>query len=147
MKPDAVRLDAAIYPRFVEITTRFGDMDLNAHLNNVAYARYFEEARVTFNHGILIENGHRLPELREFRIMVASVSIDYLREGKYGPPVRIGIGVSRIGNSSFAIGAACFQEDSCLAVHDSVIAFKGPTGGIPDVIREKLMAQSLKLPR
>ena len=58
------RLDAAIYPYAIEITTRLGDMDVNHHLNNVAYARYFEEARVTFNSdGLLTDRGHRLPAL------------------------------------------------------------------------------------
>jgi len=148
MKPDPARLDAAIYPYAIEITTRFGDMDVNHHLNNVAYARYFEEARVTFNSdGLLTDRGHRLPALKHHRIMVASVAISYLREGHYGPPVRIGIGVSSIGNASFAMAAAAFQSGQCLATHEATIVVKGEDGsGIPAEIRPLLAARMLKSP-
>jgi acyl-CoA thioester hydrolase len=147
MKPDAFRLDPAAYPHWISITTRFGDMDINHHLNNVAYARYFEEARVTFNHGLLMEGRHRVEALKQHRIMVAAVSISYLREGHYGGAVDVGIGVSRIGNTSFAIGAAAFQSGACLAVHDATIALKDPAGnGIPDIVRARLQQNMLKQP-
>ena len=147
MKPDPVRLNAAIYPHVIEITTRFGDMDVNGHLNNVAYARFFEEARVTINRKILTdERGERLLAVAGFKTLVAAISIAYLREGAYGPPVRIGIGVSKIGHASFSMGAAAFQLDHCLATHDATIACKSPDGsGIPDDIRAVLKTHVLRL--
>ncbi len=145
-KPDPVRLDPAIYPYTIEITTRFGDMDVNHHLNNVAYARYFEEARVTFNRNLfLAPDGHRLPELKDFRVMVAAVQIAYLREGHYGPPVQIGIGISRIGNNSFEMAAAAFQDGVCIATHDAVIAARASAGGLPEVLKEKFGGWMLRV--
>ena len=138
MKPDPIRLNAAIYPYFLEITTRFGDMDHNGHLNNVAYAQYFEHARVRFNHSAIFEEDLSAPRARNWRVLVAAISIAYLRERAYGPPVRVGIGVSKIGNASFTLGAACFQDGACIATHESVIAFKSPEGGIPAGIRSRL---------
>ena len=143
MKPDPIRLDPAIYPFFVEITTRFADMDHNGHLNNVAYAQYFEHARVRFNQTTIFDEGVFDPKSRNWRVLVAAISIAYLREGAYGPPVRVGIGVSKIGNASFTLAAACFQQDACIATHESVIAFKSPDGGIPDALRTKLAKQML----
>ncbi|MBA3942054.1 MAG: thioesterase, partial [Sphingopyxis sp.] len=35
-KPESWRLDAASYPVRIELQTRFQDMDINGHLNNVA---------------------------------------------------------------------------------------------------------------
>lgn len=147
MKPDPIRRDPAIYPYFVEITTRFGDMDVNHHINNVAYARFFEEGRVKFNHqGILLEGGHRLPDVLPFRTMVAAVSIAYLAEGHWGAPVRIGIGINKIGNASFGMGAACFQDGKCLAVSDAVIALKGPdNAAMPQSLRDRLTQRALKI--
>jgi acyl-CoA thioester hydrolase len=146
MKPDPRLLDEAIYPFFVEITTRFADMDHNRHLNNVAYAEYFEHARVRFNQIHIFEDGPLLaPEQRNWRVLLAAVSIAYLREGQYGPPVRVGIGVSKIGNSSFATTAACFQEGRCIATHESVLAYKGPNGRLPDLLRTRIQAQMLRL--
>jgi acyl-CoA thioester hydrolase len=146
-KPDPVRLNAAIYPRTIEITTRFGDMDANHHLNNVAYARYFEEARVSFNRSLFLgPDGHRRPELENFRVLVAAIQIGYLREGHYGPPVQIGIGISRVGNNSFEMGAAAFQEGVCIATHDAVIATKASEGGLPAVLKETFKGWMLRVP-
>ena len=147
MRPDPVRRDPAIYPFTIEITTRFGDMDINHHINNVAYARYFEEARVKFNHnGILLGDGHRLPDIVPYRTIVAAVSISYLLEGAYGPSMLVGVGISRIGKASFDMAAACFQEGRCLAVSDAVIALKAADGrGMPDSLRDRLTARALTI--
>jgi len=39
MRDQPARRTLAAYPWSVEIQTRFGDMDFNAHLNNVAVAQ------------------------------------------------------------------------------------------------------------
>src|SRR3546814_7334865 len=44
-KPDSWRLDAASYPVCEVFQTRFQDMDINGHLNNVAFAALFESGR------------------------------------------------------------------------------------------------------
>ena len=41
-KPESWRLDAASYPVHLDLQTRFQDMDINGHLNNVAFAALFE---------------------------------------------------------------------------------------------------------
>ena len=48
-KPESWRLDAASYPVAIELQTRFQDMDINGHLNNVAFAALFESGRVLLN--------------------------------------------------------------------------------------------------
>src|SRR3546814_11330256 len=48
-KPDSWRLDAASYPVCEVFQTRFQDMDINGHLNNVAFAALFESGRVMMN--------------------------------------------------------------------------------------------------
>ena len=44
LKSDSRRLALENYPLRLTIPTRYGDMDTNAHLNNVAIARLMEEA-------------------------------------------------------------------------------------------------------
>jgi acyl-CoA thioester hydrolase len=143
MKAHVSQMDESVYPFFVEISTRFGDMDINGHLNNVAYAQYFEDARVSFNRAVLFDGGWEGPEARDFRILVAGVDIAYVREGAYGWPIRVGIGVSRIGTSSWSLVAAVFQSGKCLAVHDAAIVFKGPSGALPESLRQKLAEKML----
>src|SRR3546814_9284076 len=48
-KPDSWRLDPASYPVCEAFQTRFQDMDINGHLNNVAFAALFESGRVMMN--------------------------------------------------------------------------------------------------
>lgn len=144
MKPEPARLLEATYPEFIRITTRFGDMDFNGHLNNVAFAQFFEDARVSFNRK-LIFNDDIHPESRTYRVLVASVEIAYVREGHYGPDATVGIGVKRIGRSSFELGAAVFQEGVCLAVHDSTVVYKGVAEGMPEAARRALGSKMLKV--
>lgn len=143
MKAEDWRLDPAIYPFWLDISTRFGDMDVNGHLNNVAFAQFFEDARVSFNRMLLFDGGWLDPAQRRFRVLVAGVDIAYVREGSYGPPVRVGIGVSRIGATSFGLGAAVFQHGVCLAAHESAIVIKSD-GPMPEGLQARLAANQLK---
>lgn len=144
MKPDPALLYEAVYPVFYEITTRFADMDHNGHLNNVAYAQYFEHARVRFNQATVFDGTLNKPEARSWRLLVAAISIAYLREGAYGPPVRVGIGISQLGNASFTMAAACFQDGHCIASHESTVAYRGPERRLPDAMRDRLSACMLR---
>ena len=141
MRHDPKRLLAATYPARIELPTRFGDMDANYHLNNVAIAQLFEEARVQFNSGSAKLLGGVRP-----RMMVAHVGIDYLAEGHYPGPVALHLGIAHIGNSSFTMALAAFQQDRCFALCDSVLVVRSPEGGaapLPPRLRERLEAHRL----
>jgi hypothetical protein len=60
-RPDPTRLDPATYPVTVTIQTRFQDLDVLGHINNVAMAALFESGRVRFNQAIKLHGwaGHR----------------------------------------------------------------------------------------
>jgi len=49
-RPAPWRLDPATYPHHDIIQTRFQDLDVLGHINNVAWAALFETARVRFYH-------------------------------------------------------------------------------------------------
>jgi len=97
-KPDPALLDPAHYPWRHAITTRFSDVDPNQHLNNVAIAAMFEDARVRFN-GVL---GFR-DTMEHRRAMVASVGIEYLAQGYYPDPVEALAACETAGRSSWSI--------------------------------------------
>ena len=48
MRPEQFRLSRATYPYFRRVIARFSDMDVEGHLNNVALASFYEDARVSF---------------------------------------------------------------------------------------------------
>jgi acyl-CoA thioester hydrolase len=134
-KPEGWRLNLAAYPVILESGTRFQDMDVNGHLNNVAFAALFENARVQL---------HRkarpwADRPKNERTMVASVEINYLREGNFPAPVTIGSGIGRIGNSSWVVVQAMIQNGQCIATCDSVIVCRTDNEAKP--LRAEVVAE------
>lgn len=134
-KPEGWRLNLAAYPIILESDTRFQDMDINGHLNNVAFASLFENARVQL---------HRkarpwADRPKNERTMVASVEINYLREGNFPAPVTIGSGIGRIGNSSWVVVQAMFQKGQCIGTCDSVIVCRTDNEAKP--LRAEMVAE------
>jgi acyl-CoA thioester hydrolase len=132
------RLDAGRYPLKVRILARYADVDPLWHINNVALAQYYEEARVSATMKIM--GGQRIPTPSGERILIAHQSIDYLREGSYPGTLDIGVGVLRIGNSSYTYGMAMFQEGLCVSVSEAVLVFADASGParLPDEYRRRL---------
>ncbi len=116
-KPESWRLDAASYPVHLDLQTRFQDMDINGHLNNVAFAALFESGRVLLNREIRPWADRPANE----RTMVAAVEINYLAEGNFPDPVLIATGIGRLGTSSWTIVQAMFQNGRCIATCDTVV--------------------------
>lgn len=135
-RPDGWRLDPANYPVTAEVQTRFGDMDVLGHLNNVAYAALFENGRVVFNRAITC-HPHRGQGIRW---LVASVAIDYLAEGHFPAPVTIASGVGDIGRTSWQIFQAGFQGGQCIALCRTTLvqADSGGSLAIDDALRAEL---------
>ncbi len=140
MRGDPRRRDAAAYPWTTEIGTRFGDMDLNAHLNNVAVAQLYEEGRVRFNWHL--RSAH---DLGRPRFLVARVEIDYLGEARYPAPVTVTAAVSDTGRSSWRIALGLFQAQACVGLCDTVMVFRGEAGPapLPDNLRAALGGYAL----
>jgi acyl-CoA thioester hydrolase len=71
------------------------------------------------------------------RILVARITIDYHEEVHYPASFTVGVGVSRIGTSSFTDSLAIFGGDTWLGACDTVHVFAGPDGPapVPDWLR------------
>lgn len=99
--PDPVSRSAARLRYHTQERLRFGDQDSQGHINNAVYSTLFECNRVEF------QSGPRFLELDDSQLSVlASVTIDYLRELHWPGIVDIRLGVSAIGRSSF-----CFEQE------------------------------------
>jgi len=134
-KPERWRRDAASYPVCIELQTRFQDMDINGHLNNVAFAALFESGRVLLNREVRPLGERAANE----RTMVAAVEINYLAEGNFPDPVKIATGIGRLGTSSWTIVQAMFQNDRCIATCDTVVVCR--TDGEAKPLRAELVAE------
>ena len=100
-RPDPALLDLTRYPFRHVITTRFADIDPNRHINNVAMAAAFEDARARFD----VAQGH-LETMGHMRTMIAANHIDYVGEAHYPAPLDMYVGVLDLGRSSWSIPLA-----------------------------------------
>ena len=123
MKPEPFRLIRAAYPYVRRVIARFSDMDVEGHLNNVALASFYEDARVSFLRDLLG------PE-RQYRFVIANIAISYLREAHYPGDYDVGLGITRFGNTSFDIGCGLFNGDACVGVCDTTQVTIGTAGPI-----------------
>lgn len=97
-KPDPALLEPSRYPYCCTIEPRFGDLDPNRHINNVAMASYLEDARVRFYSAAGFET-----HLRGLSVMIVSLNIEYLGEAHYPQPLEIHCAIERVGRTSLTL--------------------------------------------
>jgi acyl-CoA thioester hydrolase len=141
MKPDPRRLETDAYPLLLDIPTRFADVDPLRHLNNVRLAEIYEEARVRLHRAMDIDVARE----KGSRSVIAQVTLRYLAEGFYPAETRVGGAVSRIGDSSYEMAQALFQDGRCIGLCDSVLVYthEGRSAPLPGAMREALSRFSL----
>lgn len=133
-RPSPERLNPAAYPHRAVIQTRFQDLDVLGHINNVAMAALFESGRVRFNRdiGLLRPSGHRF--------LVARVEINYLAEGHFPDDALLLHGIGRVGTRSWEIVGLCMQGDHPIATCDVTLVLSAEKGatGLPEDLRATL---------
>lgn len=140
-RPSPWQLEPSIYPYSIEVPPRYSDLDPMGHINNVAIAGMFETARIGFHHQL---SAH--PRELGVRWLVAAVSLNYLEEMHFPQPVTIASGFSALGNSSWTILSAAFQDGACCATCETVMVMHGPQGRrrITDELREQMLPHFVK---
>ena len=143
-RPAPWRLSRAAYPHVAAIQTRFQDLDVLGHLNNVAFAALFETGRTKFNHHAQLWG--RAAQGR--RAVVAHMEINYLAEGHYPDDVEIATGIGAVGNRSWQILAVMVQNGEPIATCDvTIVMDKGPDGeGLPDAFKAELARWRVREP-
>jgi acyl-CoA thioester hydrolase len=137
-KPQSWQLDPASYPFSHRTETRFADMDVLGHINNVSMAGLFEHGRGMFNHAIEVQR-----RAAGQRWLIVSVSLDYIAEAHFPEHVDVASGIVRIGNSSWDIASAAFQSGECKATCITTIVLTDANG--PTAINEDLRAEFERL--
>ena len=140
-RPDALRCRQDFYPLVAPVEARYADMDVNGHLNNLALESLHENARATMN--VRATHGMYQPGQRSLRFVSAQNVVHFLAEGRWPATIHAGVGVSRLGNTSYVASSALFVEGTCLSVCDTVLVAVGDDGRpvpIPDNTRKALSA-------
>ncbi|HEY9546383.1 MAG TPA: thioesterase family protein [Solimonas sp.] len=136
MRIDRARLTRAALPFRCEIATRFSDLDVIGHVNNVAAAAILQEGRNRFLHHC------ELFKLAHAQLVVASTLIEYADDLFHPAPVEVGIGVLEIGRSSLRLGQIAWQGDR-IAVYAEIVQVTRDERGaapMPEVWRSRLEA-------
>lgn len=136
-RPEAWRLDLAAYPFTADIPTRWADLDLLGHINNVSMAGLFEEGRGRFNRSLELMRGG--PGVRW---LIAAVSLNYLAEAHHPHDVTIASGIGHIGTRSWTILSGAFQNGACVATCDTTLVYTDANGAaaFPEDFRAKFEA-------
>lgn len=102
-----VPLTRADFSHLLPITTRWMDVDVYGHVNNVVYYSYFDTA--VNEH--LIRHGVLDPLTNTIIGLVVETRCVYFRSLTFPAPVEAGVRVSRLGSSSVRYEIALFQGD------------------------------------
>lgn len=141
-KPDPALLDPARYPFRCTIEPRFGDLDVNQHINNVAMAGILEDARVRFNRA-----SDYFSRMSRGTSMVASIGIEFLGQSYYPDPLEVAVGFARVGTSSFTVHQLVSQRGRPIALATVVLVCVGEDGAavaLPDAFRDHAAGWSLR---
>src|SRR5512141_997748 len=88
------------YPVTVTVPVAWGEMDAFEHVNNVAYARWVETARVAYFTRLGLMCPLRVDGIGP---ILGRLAIDYVRPLTYPDTVRIEATVTRIGKTSLTL--------------------------------------------
>jgi acyl-CoA thioester hydrolase len=126
----AGRLDAGNYPVRFAYRTLYSDMDPNRHLNNGAFGRLFEEGRSDLTQRVvgMPAGGTKANGLI---LLLATITMEFLREGRYPGSVEVASAVLRAGGSSYVLAQAAFQDQACIALAECVMVKAARSGPVP----------------
>jgi acyl-CoA thioester hydrolase len=95
---------------------RFGDVDRQNHVNNVAFATFCEGGRVRFFDTVV------RPIIGwDDLFALVKVTIEYRKEMHYPGEVEVGTRLMRLGRSSVTFGQGLFNEGRCVATAEAVV--------------------------
>jgi acyl-CoA thioester hydrolase len=102
------------FKTFQEIPTRWMDVDIYGHVNNVQYLSYFDTAVNSW----YIANGLLDPAKSETVFLVAETSCSYFAELLFPSIVSAGLRIEKLGKSSVIFRVGLFSgEDQETAAH------------------------------
>jgi len=124
---DETLKDAGGYRHWTPVVTRFSDLDLLGHVNNVKLAGWLEDGRVSLELPIQpCTADHRGPI-----IVLVDLRIQFLAEVHFEDQVRVGTRIQRIGTSSATLGQAIFAGETCAVIAEAVEVVIDPVARRP----------------
>lgn len=118
----AARLDRHAYPFRLDVRTRFGDLDTNRHVNNVALAGWYLDALAELHSDVLgYPTGGPLDGLSP-----STLAVQYLDEVHYPAIHQLRVGVVELTEASVTYACGLFDGARCIGLADAVGAHHAP---------------------
>ena len=129
--------------RFTErLRVRWAEVDPQKVVFNAHYLAYFDTAVTGYWRALGVPYEETLKYLGG-ELLMRRVEVDYDAPARFDDVLDIGIGCSRIGNSSLVFKAAVFRQDQALAGASLTYAFADPATReakpVPQELRELLL--------
>ena len=97
----------APYPVVIALPVLWGDQDAFGHVNNNAYFRWFESARIAYSQRIGLIDLFRAERIGP---ILASIACDYRRQVHFPDTVHVGIRVATVGRTSIGLEHAVISQ-------------------------------------
>ena len=129
------------YPVQIEVPIAWGDMDAFQHVNNVAYFRYFESARILYSEKLGL---HKLKDETGIGPILGSTSCRYRLPLTYPDTISVGARVVDIAQDRFTMQyvVVSHKHQKIAAEGDGVVVMydynEGKKTTIPDELRERV---------
>lgn len=131
------------YPVVIEIPIAWGEMDSFQHVNNTAYFRYFESARIRYSEKLGL---HKQKDETGIGPILASTSCKYRLPLTYPDTVSVGTKIIDIAGDRFTMKyvVVSHKHQKIAAEGDGVVVMydyrEGKKTAIPEEIRKRILA-------
>ncbi|MFM0740566.1 acyl-CoA thioesterase [Paraburkholderia xenovorans] len=118
---------------------RNADTDQFRHINNAAIATLFEAARME-----ILEHDSLKASMAGRNVVVAHLSIDFLKELYFPGTVEIGSATLDVGRTSFQLLQGLFIGSECVASARATCVVLDTQRGVPTLVPEPVRSHLLK---
>jgi acyl-CoA thioester hydrolase len=113
---DPARLVREAYPFRLDVRTRFGDLDTNRHVNNVALAAWYLDGLAELHTDVLgYPTGGPLDGLSP-----STLQVEYLAEVRYPGIYQLRVGVLDLDETTVRYACGLFDGSRCIGLADAV---------------------------
>lgn len=130
------------FSHIVKIPTRWGDMDLLGHVNNVKFFVYDETTRIAYFEDLMKNN----PKFwKEQGMILAHIECDFIAQLHHPAEVSFGMRIAKMGRTSLQTLGAAFDGDKLVAVTRGIIVWfdyanQKPVA-VPESVREMIRSR------
>lgn len=135
------------FSHVLKIPTRWGDMDMLGHVNNVKFFVYDESTRIAYFEDLMKND----PTFwKEQGMILANIGCDFIAQLHHPAEISFGIRIAKLGRSSMQTLGAAFNGDKLVAVTRGTIVWfdyrNQRSMAIPESVRQMIRSREILKP-